>query len=669
MVELDKDMNKRMQSYRMTRDHESQFEWSLSSDFLGFKLQQYAKPPFPYFLEEVRLNYCNNLSGSSLAVISLLGPQLKSLSMDAVSDIGNDEVAKLLSHCTNVRSLSLKDTNITDQLLQLLAKAMDTHSTPSNQGLITIAPLKSLEIPGTEISDDGLVPLIRAIKGDLETFVIGDNYDITSETLFALVEDCQTTAGTQLGKATGNLGEQESEPAQLSKRIFVPNTVLTTIMFAGDFGIGDDGFTTLFQYATELKIIKLERCELEDEPLLALAETNRKRIENQGLGIPKAWYNHDLGDKRFELQSKSKKGRRKNKQPAPKFYTGGKVITNRGIRAIVRSCVKLEHLELVECSIVTMRVFRGPWVCNDIQSLNISGIRLRIPMELEFELVDEELCEIERFRIEPIKNFKKGLDFHADGTYDFLAAPIIDDPEFEVDEDFYRIMSANWGHGYNEDDEDDEDFENLWNDEDDWEGNLSDDDDDEDDEDDYDDYDSLDGRPYILGYPPRRYRNQTAHRMTMREFYTKLGQFKKLRSLDMSDADYRIRLHDGLHLALPGLRQSLQWWDITRHPKYRVEDDELIWIGKHFGYGSNYSDPYDEDQWEDVDEDEDEDEDEGEDKDGDEGKDEDEDEDTPKPRLGKLECLRISHYAAEGLDSGVAMWFEDQGIRLDLSYD
>jgi len=616
-----------------------------------------AREQFPYFLEELILNKCPDLLGTTcLPVISRLGPQLTHLALDCVKDVTDEDMLHVWRHCNNLRGLSLNETAITDILLAAIIESMNASpssststnnsTTPglssdstvptfsSNQSLRhqrdSRLPLTYLGVLDTNVSDMGLVSIIRASRDTL-TSIAAHIGELAYEVVFALVEEPRT-AEAQVFQFDLDLEEQVDHGP--IKRTFITNTVLTFINFTGLQGEFEGAFEQLFRYATELSTICLEACLLNDESLLILAENYRKRMERQGLGVPEAWYKHELGNKRFEGSEKQDQLKGKGSlTPPPRFYAGGKVVGglkalwlqdcyevgNKGIRAIVRSCVGLERLGLIGYSWVSMRIFRGPWACLDLVDLDVSelSVRFKVPIEsLGEEVIDEELCETERFPITPVKDFNTRLDFDKDGTYDFISKPSSEDTNQYWDDE------SEFEEGY--------EYENLIEDR------------------------KLDvdtrangGKSSRLKYPPPGRRNQTAHRTTLREFYRKLGQLKHLRKLNMSDSDYRIRLHDGLHLVLPGLRNSLEEWNITRYPEYRLHHDELAWIGKHFGYGFKY--PHSEEGlehqrmaiWKSK-----------------------EHQNPDKYRLGKLKTLVIFRSETNHPMTEVEEWFEDQGIVL-----
>ncbi|KAF9365785.1 hypothetical protein BGX34_008245 [Mortierella sp. NVP85] len=597
-----------------------------------------SRRQFPYFLEELILNKCPDLLGTKcLPIISRLGPQLIHLALDRVRGVVDEDMLHVWRHCTNLRGLSLKETEITDILLAAM-----TESLTSSSG--SRLPLIHLNVVDTDISDNCLESVIRASRDTLTSLATCSIqlYATDSEILYALIEGPRKV-GIQGGQSdlVQAISEMKLEGQAIygpTKRTFTTNTVLTSInlsVIAG--GFFDDVFEELFLYATELSTIRLESCEFHDGALLILAENYRKRMERQGLGVPKAWHKHEKSMQKEQGKDQSLH------TPRPKFYAGGKVVGglkvlwlkdcselgNFGVRAIVRSCVGLERLGLSGDSRVSLRIFRGPWACLDLVELDISEVNVgfRDPggmVEMNEEVGEDEYAEARRFPIAPVKDFNTRLDFDSDGNYDYISKPS------------------------SEDDDDD-----YWRNEDEWEldGKIEDVDDDygndDDDDDDATEIYGDDGKPMNLKYPPLGRRNQTAHRTTLQEFYKRLGQLKHLRKLNMSNSDYRIRIHDGLHFVLPGLRNSLEEWNITRYPEYRFHNHELAWIGKQFGYGISFPD-YEEGP-------------------GYQSKmvaKLNADGNPDKHRIGKLQSLTVSDYTIGCLTTDVSEWFEDQGIAL-----
>ncbi|KAK3806649.1 MAG: hypothetical protein J3Q66DRAFT_421332 [Benniella sp.] len=362
-------------------------------------------------------------------------------------------------------------------------------------------------------------------------------------------------------------------------------------------GFFENVFEELFQYATELSTIRLESCEFLEGALLVLAENYRGKVVG---GLKVLWL---------------------------------KDCSEIGIRAIVRFCVGLERLGLSGDSRVSLRIFRGPWACLDLVELDISEVNVgfRGPggmMDMNEEVGEDEYAEARRFPIAPLKDFNTRLDFGSDGNYDYISRPS-GEVVFEHDDEGIREESL-WEKDLIEDGYF---FNNMY------------------DDDHYDsDFSNGDegGKHDIPKSPPSGLRNQIAHRTTLQEFYKRQGQLKHLRKLNMSNSDYRIRIHDGLYLVLPGLRNSLEEWNMTRYLEYRLHHDELAWIGKHFGYGFRFPN-------------------------SEEGLEYqgmmiakfNADGNPDKHRIGRLKLLTVSKYAIAGcLTADVDEWLGDQGITV-----
>ena len=83
--------------------------------------------------------------------------------------------------------------------------------------------------------------------------------------------------------------------------------------------------------------------------------------------------------------------------------------------------------------------------------------------------------------------------------------------------------------------------------------------------------------------------NTPRRRAILRELYSKLGQLSQLRTLNMSYCKFRVRVKDGLELALPGLQQNLIDWKLDLGYGYQMGNSELEFFGKHFGYGHDFT--------------------------------------------------------------------------------
>ncbi|KAG0297830.1 hypothetical protein BGZ98_000416, partial [Dissophora globulifera] len=320
----------------------------------------------------------------------------------------------------------------------------------------------------------------------------------------------------------------------------------------------------LFRHTTALTMVELNDLDVRDDALEALAAASRNRMERIGLGIPEAWIQHEQGAlKHMGNQQKDAKQSAALVLPERrKLYSGVRVpgglqvlslkncaeVTNRGIRTIVRSCPMLWRLNLHDCKCVSMQVFRGPWVCNRLQDLDISGINMR-PLIRTKSMQLEEQIEGERFPLTRLLKTHPSDDFRDDGFYDYMVSPLTVGPRIEpcdsdlVDED-----------GLVQEDEET----------------------------------PMDPRKSM--YPAKVYRNDGETRRTLNEVYRKLGQFDQLIYLNMENSDYRIRLQDGLDLVLPALTKNLRHWNICRRfIGHTLQDVELEWFGKHFGYGFDFT--------------------------------------------------------------------------------
>ncbi|KAG0297832.1 hypothetical protein BGZ98_000418 [Dissophora globulifera] len=495
------DANTRMEQYRRilathtNRDQES-----------GIKTK------FPFHLEELIFVNCELLSGPTLfPVTALLGPQLRHLSVDRIADIGDSsDFIRLLKHCPNLTRLNLVGTDANDAFLAALAGATKE-----------LAPraIEALYLNRAPVSAVGLTPLVKISRDKLERLSCPNN-DIDDDVIYAFIEDAK-----ELSKAPRPV------------KSFVRNDVLSILGLSRSVNITHKALLELFRHTTALTMVELDGVDIRDDALEALAAANRNRMERLGLGIPEAWIQHEQGA--VKLLARRQKGVEQPLAPAApakrKRYDGAWVpgglqalslknclgVTNQGIRAIARSCPMLWGLNLNGCKSVSMRVFRGPWICNKMQDLNISGINLRIQIKTKSMLL-EEVTEDERFPMPLLLKAHPSDDFRDDGHYDYMALPI----DFSEENKISNMDIT---------------------------------------------------------------RNDGETRRTLNEFYRKLGQFDQLIRLNMAKSDYRIRVKDGLDLVLPALTKNLKWWNIYRPSGHTLQNVELEWFGKHFGYGLDFT--------------------------------------------------------------------------------
>ncbi|KAF9114278.1 hypothetical protein BGX27_011256 [Mortierella sp. AM989] len=603
-----------------------------------------TRTQFPYHLETLVLNRCKELTGKScLAVVSLLGPQLKSLSLNYINELKDHDLLEMLKHCPNLGEISLKGTEVSDNFLRTISGVADSNDQQKRS-------LELLNVDMTSTSYDGLVPLISASLSKMSSLSCEHNMLESDEILYAFIEDPELVKSRYRGGKAQR--ERAVLAASLTKRSFIPNTVLTYINLSYCNNFKDSGLKALFEYATELTDVKLDGCQVTDESLMTLAEANRTRMARLGYGVPAAWHEHEVamerilapkGSKRKPKSASKAKGSRKGKasatiqddgeiepevetgttdaietlssstssEAAKKIYTKGfykgglellsltncRKPTNKGLRAIVRSCVNLDVLCIANCTNVSMSVFNGPWACVGIKSLDISDIYLTRKLTLKRDRLEEEQ-ELQRFPPMSVDDYDEKLDFDKDGYYE----RIVEVSEDDIDHDF---------------DVDDEELKDE------------------------------NGRRKLVF--PKHHRNTPQQRQILREFYSKLGQFNQLVWLNTANGDYRIRVKDGLDLVLPALQQNLLTWDITRPVGYVFGDDELKWFGTNFGYGEEYTnDPEELER---------------------QKKRAEENEKRPLDsqvgRVGKLQSIAMLDYALEGGDPDIYEWFLLQGIDFD----
>ncbi|KAF8940125.1 hypothetical protein BGZ47_007880 [Haplosporangium gracile] len=693
-----------------------------------------TKTQFPFFLEELVLNRCGNLTGASvLKVVSRLGPQLKRLHLNHVAELSDRDMLSFMKHVPQLVEINVKGTDVSDTFLQGLAEltaGSDSTSTTTAAGLASgtgaggRAGLEALNFNMLNVSPAGLIPLIKANKLTLKSIALEHNHGATNEVLHAFIEvpnnnssKNKTSTITQSKKST-----KKGEPSILP-RAFALNTVLTSLRVSYCTTLSDEGFAILFTAATELQTLEIDGTSVGDESLLALAATYRNRMRLLGYGVPAAWREFEIAEDEILIAEHAKKPseagaaallrKAQGYDPSLKVYSGHTVvgglrrlslkhcprITNKGLRAIVRSCVNLDGLNVSNCGRLSIEIFNGPWACTQLVNLMIAGMPLELMPGTTWypTLVKEEMLERQRFPLQE-EDFPAKYEFNYQGDYDYIVNPTQE--------------SSGFG-GFGDSDDDDED-----------EG---------DDEELLDDAAIMaaikaavaaaaakhaaknkakkaasakaetilykfpaDGKTRTLRLPPLKDRNTNAQRALLKQFYSKLGLLKKLYYFDMSQCCFRVRPKDGLDLVLPGLQISLNTWNLYRPLGYTLYDSDLEFFGRYFGRGRkncpiqmNKLDVVEQEQRvtaektkkaekakaakakktaaakakkgkeKTVEEEED---------------DDDEDEDEDLPRVAKLDELIVSKFATEeDLDYDVYEWFMEQGIDLvqidDFDYD
>ncbi|KAF9950726.1 hypothetical protein BGZ72_007662 [Mortierella alpina] len=524
------------------------------------------KTRFPSHLESVSIISCRNLTGPAcLEIVSLLGPQLKRLSLHYIKGIIDQDMIKFVRRCPNLVDLQFMATTITDGFLLSFAREFLPSDSISSSGSRRQL-LKNLNLDKSEVSGDGILPVVMACRSTLKTLSAQFVKDIDDKVLFALVKDPVNKNATESSKVVQDLTTPTSTPdhagdnTPIMHHRFSPNTVLTEIRLGVTDSLTDAGYQVLFRFATELVSIELDRCGVEDGALMVLAETYRSRMEALGLGVPAAWRQHVLAEEGVQAMARDEAaiyGSKSSSDSGIKVFKNGHVpgglrrlhlrarenITNKGVRAILRSCVGLEFLDIGKTFELTLELFNGPWACSGIKDLNISWLALEVAAKDlengEDGLKGYEAKHLARYREELLESLRFPLsidpypqedDFDEDGDYDHMARPI---GKYDGDCELTR--------------------ENT----------------------------------------PRR-------RAILREFYSKLGQLSQLRTFVMDHCKFRVRVKDGLELALPGLQQNLIDWKFDLGYGYQMGNSELEFIGKHFGYGDDFAVAEDDghEQWE-----------------------------------------------------------------------
>ncbi|KAF9287657.1 hypothetical protein BGZ88_008498 [Linnemannia elongata] len=682
-----------------------------------------TKTQFPFFLEELVLNRCSNLTGASvLKVVSRLGPQLKRLHLNHVAELSDRDVLDFMKHVPQLVELNVKGTEVTDTLLKGLANltaGTGSEAEEAGTGAGGRAGLEVVNLNMLNVTPAGLIPLIKANKSTFKSISFEHNHDATNEVLYAFIEvpsnDKKAIAFTQKLQSTPKKGAASSS-SSIPSRAFGLNTVLTTLRVSYCTTLSDEGFAILFTAATELRMVEIDGTNVGDESLLALAATYRNRMKQLGYGVPAAWREFEIAEDEVLIAEHAKKSSeagaaallRKSLgfDPSIKVYSGHTVagglcllsmkhcprITNKGLRAIVRSCVNLEGLNVSNCGRISIEFFNGPWACTQLVNLMIAGTPLELMRVMPgyVTMMKEETLERQRFPLQE-EEFPVKWEFDYQGYYDYIVLPM-------------REIGPL-------DDEDNED-------------------EDEEDEELVDDEAIMaavkaavaavvakeaaknkakkaasakaetirykfpgDNKIKTLRLPPLQDRNTNAQRALLKQFYSKLGLLKKLFYFDMSQCNFRVRPKDGLELVLPGLQQSLDTWNLYRPLGYTVFDSDLEFFGRYFGYGrkdcpiqmkkldiveqerrvadekakkaekakiakaKKAADAKTKKGKKKAVEEEDEDEDEDEE--------EDEEEEEDLPRVAKLSQLIVSKYATEvDLDNEVYEWFMDQDVEL-----
>ncbi|KAF9555489.1 hypothetical protein EC968_008897, partial [Mortierella alpina] len=530
-------------------------------------------------LESLSFKECFGVAGATcLDIVSSLGPQLKQLFFEDFEDITDQDMMKVVQRCPNLVSLQLERTSITDEFLEYIAQVfLPSHST-STPGFHR-RHLENLNVNwNLQVSSKGILPVVMTCRSTLKSLSVQIEGGVSDKVLFALVGDLadKTAAeGSKVGPhctSQSNVLQQTSDKkSSIAHYRFSPNTVLTEIRLSRSVSLTDVGFEVLFRFATELVSIALDASDIGDGALMVLAEMYRNRMNALGMGVPAPWREHVLADERVQAMSRSgaslesfltasttvtsaAKDSSTSSDSGVKVFTEGHVpgglkrlvfsacsnLTNKGLRAIVRSCVGLELLDVDHCPNLTLEFFQGPWACLRLRELKIAGLNLETTPQ-DLGVVDEELDSHKSvIRTEYLEELVESLRFPL-WMYPY---PEADDSE---EAEFYDHMAL-----YEDEDEDN-------------------DDDDDDDDDNVKD---------VRCYTPRQ-------RAILREFYSKLGQLSQLRVLIMNQGRYCVRVKDGLHLVLPGLQQNLTRWELDLENGYFIGNLEMMFFGKNFGYDYN----------------------------------------------------------------------------------
>ncbi|KAF9570968.1 hypothetical protein EC968_001158 [Mortierella alpina] len=525
-------------------------------------------------------------------ILSLLGPQLKRLYLDSFKYITDQDMIQVIRHCPNLVGLRLNSTSVSDRFFMAMALEFPPSDYTSTSRCYS-QRLEDLNLDSSgsvfDVGGEGLSAVVTACRSTLKILSVLDVRGVNDTLLIALFKGPDSENATEGPRAALNLAMQTNALKHISDKTpimhqrFSPNTVLTEIRLSQSYGLTDEGLEILFRYATELASVHLDGSMVSDGALMVLAETYRNRMKGLGLGVPAAWREHILAEEAVQAMLREVAAAQghpvidtaaddatedisTSSDTDAKVFTGlhvpgglkrlglnggRKSLTNKGVRAILRSCVGLEFLHLDDNSRLTLELFQGPWACLRLKDLNISGFHLEpVPRDLKvFDVevpddedsegdfypheravsYDEELTESLRFPC-VIAQYPKEDDFNETGDYDYMAIPA---------GKYYNY----YNHTFNR---------------------------------------------------SRNIENTPRQRALLRQFYSKLGQLSQLRTLNMSFIKFRVRVKDGLELALPGLQQNLVYWDL-RSGNY-IGNSELEFLCKHFGYGDDFAASEDSDQ-------------------------------------------------------------------------
>ncbi|KAF9934317.1 hypothetical protein FBU30_002456 [Linnemannia zychae] len=712
-----------------------------------------TKTQFPFYLEELVLNRCSKLSGPTvLEVLARLGPQLKKVDMNHVADLTDKDLLSFAKHVPNLVELNIKGTDVTDTLLKGLAEMTSTSESTS----WSEAKAESRKRPGltginlnmVNVTPAGLIPLIKANKSTFKSISFEHNHHATDDTLYAFIEvpvpiskDKSSTIFTKSVAPRSSSKKAATERPSKTLRAFDINSVLTYLQVSYCTALSDDGFATLFKAATELQSVEIDGTSVGDEALLALATNYRTRMERLGYGTPATWREFEIAEDAVLIADHAIKpsrpgaaalARKNQGYGGSKIYHGHYIlgglirlslkhcprITNKGIRAIVRSCVNLQSLDVSNCGRLSVEIFNGPWACTELQTLMIAGMPLEVAKTASgyVTLSKEEALERRRFPLEE-EDYPLRYDFDYQGDYNYIVYPAPgrrglsnniyvdsdsdDDEEGEeeeendelvTDENMMEIIQAAVasaarkfaakGKAKNKKMAAPKTKNETIR------------------------YTFPDGKTKVLKLPPPEQRNTPAQRALLKQFYSKLGLLHKMYYLDMSLCPFRVRPMDGLHLALPGLTKSLVTWNMYR-PGFALFDSDLEFFGRYFGCGhtdcpirlkkldiieqeqriktmkkeeekkkgemaTKDHDKKGESGIEEKKKEKGEDQKKKEQKkskkmyEDEDDEDEDEDDEDTLPRVSKLDTVIVSKFAVEvDLDNEVYEWFMDQGVDLD----
>ncbi|CAO3566207.1 unnamed protein product [Mortierella alpina] len=182
-----------------------------------------CKPRLPPCLESLSFKQCTGLTGPScLEIVSLLGPQLKHLSLQGFKDISDQHMMDLVKRCPNLVGLQLTGTLITDEFLKSVTQELQPSAATSSSESRR-QHLRDLKLDlSKQVSSGGIIPVVLACRSSLRTLSVQYMKSVGDELLFALVKD-------PLDKKAIERGPTFGPETLIMQHRFSLNTVLTEL--------------------------------------------------------------------------------------------------------------------------------------------------------------------------------------------------------------------------------------------------------------------------------------------------------------------------------------------------------------------------------------------------------------------------------------------------------